>query len=165
MASLVASLAVLIVCVAVVMHWRGRQYETLRADRLGRQAEVFRRALPGQRLPDQHNIRGRLLSEGQKLAEQNRAVSALVHLREVLNSLPENLRYRVLDLNIDADAIRLRGQATSQAVAEQVAVALRQSGGFDVEPPQWNTVRPGVVNFSLVARPKPDSGLLKESVS
>jgi hypothetical protein len=81
-----------------------------------------------------------------------RTPSALVHLREVLKGLPTGLRCRLLELSIQPDEVRLDGQARSHSEAEAIAVAIRQSGLYEVEPPKTETLRDQGVSFAFTAK-------------
>ncbi len=166
--ALVAAVVLLLVSISGAAQWRGRRYQALREAYLAEQTDVCKEALPGQPVP-RAGARGRLLSEKRKLAgigghesdasvsEAAASTSALEHLRQVLGSLPTDVRYRILDLNIQPDFIRLDGQARSHAEAEGVAIAVRQSGRYEVQPPKTQALRQGGVSFLFTARPRPAS--------
>ncbi len=160
--ALVAAAAILLVSLVGVMVWRGRQYEALAGRYVRQQAEVFRKVLPDQRVPA--GVEGRLASERRKLeglgghasdeAAAGPSVSALVHLWEVLGRLPKDVRYRILDLNVQPDRIRIDGQARSHAEAERLAVALRESERYDVQPPKTEALKERGVSFLFTAEPR-----------
>ncbi len=164
--ALVASVVVLLVSVCGVMQWRGRQYANLRKQYLAQQVTVFKEALRDQRVPPA-DIKRRMLSERRKLArlsgedmenagkEALKSTSALVHLKDVLENLPANLRYRILEMNIKPDLIRLEGQARSHADADDIAAALREAGIYQVEPPETRALGERGVSFGFIARPLP----------
>jgi hypothetical protein len=162
MAALVIAAAALLVAVSGVMVWRGWQYGAMLDQSLQRQSRIFRAAMPAQTVPP--NIKGRLQSEQRKLAGLAGASgsagaaaatpSALVRLRDVLANLPGDLRYRILDLSIQPDLVRLEGQARSHVEAERLAASLRQSGLFDVEPPNTQAIRDAGVSFRFTAKPR-----------
>ena len=164
--ALVTLAVALLVSIAVVAHWRGRAYEQLTAANLRRQAAVFREALPDQRVPGV-SIKRRLLSERRKLAGLGgramegedegptvRAPSALEHLYGVLESLPADLRFRVLVLNIQPDLVRMEGQARSHADADRIAAALRATGRYQVAPPETRALKDRGVSFEFAAHPR-----------
>ena len=162
MTALVAAVSLLLAGAVGVMIWRGMQYEALADSYVRQQAEVFRKVLPDQRVPA--GVKGRLASERRKLeglgghasdeAIALQSVSALAHLREVLGRLPTNLRYRILDLNVQPDRIRIDGQARSHAEAERLAVALRESDWYDVQPPKTEALKDRGVSFLFTAEPR-----------
>ncbi len=163
--ALAAAVVFLLVCISGAAQWRGRRHLALREAYVSEQVDVFKEALPTQPVP-RAGIKGRLLSEKRKLAgiggrepggavpEATDAPSALAHLRRVLGSLPTDVRYRVLDLDIKPDYIRVDGQARDHAEAEGVAIAVRQSGHYEVQPPKTETLRKGGVSFLFTARPR-----------
>ena len=155
-----AAAVLLALSVAGAMQWRGRQYQALGRQYVQQQAAVFREAMPGQRVPA--SIKARLTSERRRLealggevdgAAPAAGVSALAHLRAVLANLPADVRWRILDLNIQSSLIRVDGQALSHADAEGVASQLRQAGLYEVDPPKTQALRDGGVSFVFLARP------------
>ena len=161
---LAAAAVLLLVCVSLVAQWRGRQYQSLSQGYAQRQGELFRSAMPNQRVPG--NVRARLASEHRRLAgmggqavDDGKAstalpVSALVHLRQVLSILPTDVPYRILELSIQPDLIRIDGEARTYSEAEGVAVTLRKSTGYEIEPPKTQAIKGGGVSFVFTAKPR-----------
>ena len=159
--ALAAAGAVLLACVMGASLWRGAQYSALRDQCLQDQMSVVKEAIPGG--PASGSVKRRLASERQRLACLSgqategadpaalHPTSALVHLRDVLKSLPPQLRYRILDVSIQPDAIRMDGQARSHADAEALTESFRQLGAYDVEPPKTRALREGGVSFTFTA--------------
>jgi hypothetical protein len=161
--AIAAAAVFLLVCVTGVALWRGGQYARLRQESLQQQAEVFRTVLPDQRVPAA--VQARLLSEQRTLAglcgltwDAGKSgpltpTSALVHLQRILSSLPPSLPYRILDLNIQPDMVRVDGEARSHAEAEALAAVVRQTGLYEVDPPKTQALKEGGVSFLFIARP------------
>ncbi len=162
--ALVAAAIVLLVSICGIMQWRGRQYKNLRRQYISRQAIVFEEALPKHRIPG-GSIKRRMLSERRKLARLSgqgldetgdgtlKSTPALVHLRNVLSNLPKDLRYRILALNIRPGLIRIDGQARSHAEADRIAVSLRETGLYEVDPPETHALDEHGVSFEFAAKP------------
>lgn len=161
--ALVAAMAGLLICISVAMCWRGRGYASL-ADRYSRrQVAAFREVFADRRVPPDIETRlrahhrklahlsGRSLGEDELLAM--RSPGALTQLRQILAALPGDVRYRILDLKIEQTRIRVEGEARDYADAERVALALRDSGRYDVELPHTETLRERGVSFDFSARP------------
>lgn len=160
----------LLVSVIVVTQYRGGQYEALASEHSRSQAEVFKKALPNQRLPA--SVRARLQSEHQRLSELSGEVtsasassrgavgngavptSALESLHTIIAGLPAHIRFRILDLSIEPGLIRMDGQAQSHVDAEQIAVSLERTGKLDIEPPRTQALAEGGVQFIFTARPR-----------
>ncbi len=162
---LAVAVVLLLVSLSVVAQWRGRQYRALAAQHKHDQRLVFQQAMPdAKRVPVEFMAR-RLDSERRKLAgvggkatedvdpAELHPTSALAHLRGVLAHLPGDVRYRVLDLQIRPDLVRVDGEAQSHVEAERVAVALRQSGAYTVEQPKTERLKGRGVSFLFHARP------------
>jgi len=162
--ALVAAAVLLLISICVVCQWRGWEYRGLREQYARRQVSVFKDTLPTQRVPG-GGIKRRLLSERRKMAELSgqsldesaakplKTVSALWRLRDILKNLPKGVRYRILDWSIQPDQIRISGQARSHAEAEQIVSSLRQSGLYEVDPPETRALGERGVSFEFVARP------------
>ena len=176
MTMLAAAMALLMICVIGATQWRGRQYAAQRDEFLRQQSDVFRAAMPNQRVPA--SIKGRLMSEHQKLAGLSGKLpgggtgggdggvlrsSALSQLQVVLLSLPGDLRYRILNLSLQPDRIRVDGQARSHAEAERIAAALRETGTYAVEPPKTEALKDGGVSFVFAAKPLASDTAAKEA--
>jgi hypothetical protein len=78
----------------------------------------------------------------------------LWHLNEVLSSLQTDQRFRLLELAIEPDLIRLDGQARSYAQAEQLAVKLRESNVYEVTAPETRALQDRGVSFLFTATPR-----------
>jgi type II secretion system protein L len=161
--AIAAAVMFLLAATVGVAVWRGQQYRSLTEQYVQEQAEVFRQVVPDQRIPG--NIRNRLLSERQKLAGlggqaadasagEVHQPSALAHLQMVLESLPDDLRFRVMDLSIAPDLVRVDGRARSHADADRIAAALRESGLYEVEPPKTQALAERGVSFVFTAVPR-----------
>ncbi|MEX2672296.1 MAG: hypothetical protein WD294_09330 [Phycisphaeraceae bacterium] len=161
---LVAAVAIMLLCTAGVSHWRAAGYRHLGDQYVQQQVEVFRSVMPEQRLPG--SIQRRLASEHEKLRgldEANSAdggaegPSALVQLYRVLDHLPEDLRYRLLEMSIEPRVLRISGEARNYADAERIALSLRDDTLYDVQLPQTQALREDGVTFSFTAEPRPSS--------
>lgn len=164
--ALAGAAALLLVGLAVGMLLRGRSYLAASEEYRRRQAAVFRETLPNQPMPG--NICARMVSEQRKATRASRpgaveltssangAPSALVQFRDLLNSLPrpDALRYRIVDLSIQPEMIRVDGEALTLVDADQVAAAVRTAGRFEVESPQTQARGDNGVSFLFVARPR-----------
>lgn len=171
--ALAVAVVLLLVAVCAVTQWRGRQYGQLRSGYERQQAEVFRQTLPEQEVP--RSIKNRLDSERRKLAglggrasdrvdpEALRQLSALTQLRDVLAGLPRDMRYRIVDLSIEPQRVRVRGEARTYAEAERLALALRRSGRYEVDPPETESRRERGVRFLFSAEPRPASASSRAS--
>lgn len=154
--ALAVAMVALLVTVSFVFLWRGRVYEGLTRDAAVRQAVVFESLFEGHRIPGA--VLTRLRSERAKFASLSggdasvgAAVSdAIEKLAEVLASLPADLRFRILELNIGQESIRIEGQARSHGDAEKLTSALRATGSYEVDPPRTQTQPQGEVSFTLM---------------
>ncbi len=162
LALLAAAAVALLVSVIGVTQWRGSAYGELSAELRAEQIAVFKTALPGQRVPG--SVKNRLVSEHRKLrglggmADDATAVtaepSALATLHDVLTQLPRELRFRLLDVSIRPELIRIDGQALNHVDAEQIAVSLRHAGNLEVESPKTQALRDRGVSFTFTAQPR-----------
>jgi hypothetical protein len=161
-----AAVALLIVSVCFAAQWRGRAYQQIERGLAQKQVDIFNATMPNQRVPRGGIIKRRLVSEQRKFADLSGQVAdgqpdelllradALTDLYRVLSALPKDLRFRILDLGVEPDLVRLDGQALSHGEAERIATALRQTGRYDVEPPKTQALKEGGVSFIFTARPR-----------
>ena len=134
------SAAALLLLASAGLQIRAARYESLLNQHEGRQADLFREALPGQPIPV--GIQSRLESESAKLAGLKGDAtdlagqrSALAMLYDVLAACPEQTRVRILEMRLQRTRVDLEGELRSHADADVLATALRQRG-FQVEPPR-----------------------------
>lgn len=173
LAMMVVAVVLLVAGVIGVAAWRGLRYQAIAEDYRAKQTEVFKEAMPGQRVT-MGNVKARLVSEQRRLsalgglsgnrgADETAVVrqSALEELGLLLGALPTNVRFRILDLSIQPDLIRIDGEARSQAEADQIAASLQQSGHFEVEAPTTQALRGRGVRLTFTARPRDAAGRAK----
>jgi hypothetical protein len=169
---LVFGLIVLLAAIIGVSQYHGRRYAAIATMNHDAEVALFEKALPDQRVPV--NIKGRLESEARKLAGLSgrggegvdiallRSTSAVVHLYSLLSSLPGGMRFRILDLTVQPDEIRVTGEARSHGDAEQIAAALRDTGRYTVDAPRTQALREqDGVSFTFTATPNDSAGLAK----
>jgi hypothetical protein len=147
---------VLVAALCLVLFMRMFQYDRLASWYRQEQAVSFREALPDQTL--QTGFRNRLGSEYVKMSAQRENTSelpdresVLMPLLNILQALPQNVRYRFPEIRIESNSIRLDGQLQVHGDAELIATALEDSG-FAVEPPstQQTGVNGVAVRLSIV---------------
>jgi type II secretory pathway component PulL len=163
-----AALIFLALCVAGAMLVQANRYQSLRTDLRQKQADIFHRTLPDQQLPV--SVKSRLASEERKLRGVSgqasplpEHLSALSTMRRVMDALPRNLRYRLLELRFTGDTFYLEGQARSYSDAEAIAAALRRIDYLQVDPPQSEQRADQSVAFTLLAQPRPAAGAPKRA--
>jgi hypothetical protein len=149
--ALVAALIVLMVCISVIMQWRGRRYQALAEASRREQAAIYKTTMNTTRVPA--GVLHRLRSERRHLAgvggksldgidmQAALPTSALLHLQRILAGLPTDRRFRILDLSIQPDLIRIDGQARSHVEAEKLVVSLREGGEYEVAPPKTQALK------------------------
>ncbi len=169
--AMVTAAAVLLALLTVVLTWRGMQYDRLASRHRREQLTVFREAVPDQRPPI--DILGRMRSEYRKLAgiggetldadtfAAALPTSALTHLRNLLASLPGQMRFRILEIEIGPEGVNVRGQAKSYADAERIAAALRDTKRYAVEMHETQRLREEGVSFRFTASPARTEGGLR----
>jgi hypothetical protein len=134
------SLCLFSACAAML--WRAARYDRLAARYAEEQREVFRQTFPRQSEP--LDVRSRLDSEERGLRALSGDASStpppqgpgLVALRDLLARLPDDVRFRVLELRLDGSSFAIDGQVRSHGDADAIAAAIRANGGFAVDPPR-----------------------------
>lgn len=133
---------------AAAMFVRAARYDELARRNEQAQREVFRRVFPGRQVPV--DVQSRLASEALSLramtgddpnataaaATAGAGESGPVTLRDLLAALPDDVRFRVLEVRLDEGRLTLEGQALAHGDADAIAAALRRGGRFDVGPPR-----------------------------
>jgi type II secretion system protein L len=119
--------------------WRTRRIESRIADVQSQQTQLFQAAFPGTPVPGAllRRIRSehaRVLGSRGASADVDVPQSAPDVLRELLASLPEDLRLRITSLDIADGEVQLDVQVRSPVDAGRLATSLA-AAGFDVKPP------------------------------
>lgn len=168
--ALAAAAALLLASVAGIAWHRAAQYEQQAEAQRQQLTGIYREVMdlgPREPVPDAFSLRRRMQNEQRQLAgiggvasdrsrlDDMRPPSALVLLDRLLATLPgEEIRFRVLEIRIEPDRLRVQGEAQSHAQAEQIVVALRESGRFEVRPPETRSLRgERGVSFGFLATP------------
>lgn len=181
------ALALLLSCVIAAAQWRIGQHDRLRRQARADQVEVYQRVMSEAgpdgrsgarvRTPSSEQVLALLTRERRRLAGLSgqgsdaataallAAPSALTRLTDLLAHLPADLRYRILELSIQPELIRVEGEAMSHAQAERLAVSLRGSGLFTVDSPRTQLLGEGGVSFLFTARPTPGASGIAASGS
>lgn len=159
-----AAIAFFLACVIGATYWRGEQYKAYADEKVSEQIGVFKSTMPGQRVPS--SIISRLQSEQRRLAGINgqpgsdgpsamQPTSALTQMHNVLTAWPGTLRYRISDLTIEPNLVRINGQAADSVIPEKLAAALRATGVYQVDPPNTRALSEYGFTFGFIARPAP----------
>jgi hypothetical protein len=156
----VALLAAIVTLVAVSAsaHLRAFRYETVVDQALGEEAALHQKVFPNTRTPI--DVQSRFTSESRRLEGLRGSAgsipepfSALDAFNQVVGSMPESLRVRIVDIRVDPSGILLEGQARSHADAEKLAQAVRATGQFTCDPPRSEQLVKGGVAFTLNGKP------------
>lgn len=162
-AALLVAAVIAFISVFTTAWYRAAEYRELADAHQDAQIALFKQALPEQRVPAT-GVKQRLASEYRQLAgvgghadealaaDELRPVSALYQMWQVLDALPEDVRYRIVDLDVRPDRVRVDGQARSHGDAERLAVALRATGRYEVDAPKTQALREEGVSFVFQAR-------------
>jgi hypothetical protein len=153
---------VFLVTAAGALLWRAGQYAAVAGRNEGLQRDLFRQAFPGRAAPP--DVRSRLAREEQGLralrgpaagpsssspASPPPQEQGLVALRDLINALPRDRRYRVLEVRLDGRKFSIDGQAKSHGDADAIAAALRAKVPADVDPPRTEQLDETVTTISF----------------
>lgn len=75
---------------------------------------------------------------------------------ELIDRLPEEMRFIVIDVRVNRDRIDLTGHARSHSDADAIASALRRDDRFTVTPPSTENLQDQGVQFTLNLTPRKD---------
>jgi len=153
----VAVVAAALLCIALGASFlvRAHRYD-VQAERATRQiTEIYRDVYSQGSIPP--GIRSRLESELAKLkglsgdsAELPKSPAALDVLYQMLASLPNGLRYRVLEVRIDHGRLDVNGEVRDHGDSDKITTSLREHG-FDVSPPSTQRQSPKSVAVRITA--------------
>ncbi|MFW5682975.1 MAG: hypothetical protein ACOC1G_08220, partial [Phycisphaeraceae bacterium] len=161
--ALAAAVVLLLLSVIGIGQYRATQYDQQTEAFHAQMVDLYRDVQPGQNTADPFTLKRRLEIEKRQLEgvggvasrsvgpDEMSSPSALVQLDRLLYELPGSIRFRILDIRIDADRIRVEGEAQSHAEAEQIVVSLRESEQFEVSPPETRALREDGVSFRFRA--------------
>ena len=151
----VAAMVFLCLAVSIALLMRAAHYNAVATEIVAQQESLFRQALPTQAVPV--NVSSRLASEADKLAglhggtsqDQTSATSALVLLRDVVASIPTDLRIRFTELQVTPDHFYVEGQIRNHSDAERLAKALDQIHRWTISNPRTEQAAGGYVTFTI----------------
>lgn len=135
------ALILFLACLSGALLFRAQQFQSQTRKFQTEQQHIFQSALPKQKIP-RAGIRSRLKSEASKLSgltgngapipEQDSVMNAL---RDVIDSLPTKMRFRLFVISLSPERLHLTGEVRKHADADRLAAGLRDKG-FQVEPPR-----------------------------
>jgi hypothetical protein len=152
-------LTVLLMCLIAGGLLMSRRYEQRAEALAGRQSRLFIKTMDSRNVP--LDVAARLRSErmrlaglgGRSRAKPQKPTSALAHLQSMLSIVPRDVRFRVTQLEIDPNRIIMTGHARDLLAVEKVTNAVRQAGGYDVEPGETQRLNDRSFSFMFTARP------------
>lgn len=132
--------AVMIVCLCGTFLLQSAKYKHASELLQGELDQTYQSVFPDKHAPDQI---GRALSDEYRRLRGTRAPTADLPaplgadtvLERLLGALPERMRFRLPEIQIDQSRVFLSGEVRSNADADQIAATLREAG-FGVEPPR-----------------------------
>jgi hypothetical protein len=154
----VLAAVLLSICLSVAMLWRAHQYDRVVQAAEIRQLAAFRMALPNQAPPP--SVLTRLMSEEKRLQGMSRtnsslppelSLSVLPLMRDTLASMPNGLRFKVVEMRFEPQQLYLEGQTLIHGDADQIAAALRHGTGLQVDPPHTEQPVGEDVTFTISA--------------
>lgn len=156
------SILLLLISVAFAFYERGNRYDLERRKLLDRQAEIFRKLFPETPLPV--GVQARFESEYTRLAAMRgksdvipTKTPAIQLLEKVLRSIPQELRFRLLEVRLESGRLYLVGQVREHAEADRIAEGLRQANLL-VDPPTTHRLPERGVEFRISAKVPTENG-------
>lgn len=150
-----ALIAILLLVAGLAFHRKASQLNEFRHYQGEQQAIVFRRLFPDDKVPV--GIRARLESEAARLQGMSggggqlpQIVGSMTIVERILRSLPDDLRFRLVEVRIHDGELYLVGQVREHGHADQIAQALR-AVGLEVAAPSTHQLDEQGVEFRLSA--------------
>jgi len=157
-AVLLAAIMTLIASMGGAAWFRVLELDRARRSVVAEQASLYREAFPGKPVPGA--LLSRLRSEALTLnaiSGQDQSMpqfeSALDRLTAGLVLLPRGVRFRLLEMQLNPQSMRLEGQATNHRAPELLANALRKQEHFSISAPKTQALRSGGVAFTIHGSP------------
>jgi len=127
------SILLLLLSVIGVLYYQTQQYNELRLDYGDQQSALFRKTFPNQRervgiLTPLRSELNRLRGVKGQAAELPETISALEVLSRLMDSLPEEFRFQIRDVNIKEGQMTLRGIVREYSDVEHLEQKLQQTG-------------------------------------
>lgn len=146
--------------VGAALFLQAEKYDSQRRLFADQQQEEFRQVFPEQRVPV--GVRSRLEGELARLkgvrgerTDLPDVTEAVAVLERLLTALPQDLRFRLLEIRVEGGRLYLVGQVRSHSDSDRIAAALR-SVGFEVASPNTHQLRTKGVEFRTSAQLKID---------
>jgi type II secretory pathway component PulL len=150
------SLVLLMIVVGLAAGLKAERVKALRAECTTREAALFQNLFPKENVPvavnkrlqsEMTRLKG-IRGESTDLPQLTPYVSLLERL---FQSLPDSLRFRLLDVRIDNGHLYLVGQARAHGDADRIADGLR-AAGLEVASPTTHRLEKEGVEFRISAR-------------
>ncbi len=142
----------LFICMAAATWIRADRYADLANEYKKQQEVAFHDVFPEKRAPGRISVR--LESELKKISGLTGATgampqlsSATLLLREVIAPLPQDMRYRIIEVDLSGDQVSINAEVRHYGDDDKLVRALRDAG-FEVEPPSTEQI--GSKGFSTV---------------
>lgn len=132
--------AVMLICIGCGLWLRGATYEEASGQLHTELVQVHEGLFPKKPVPNRignaiSDEYRQLLGTRAPAGELPRPAAADLVLQRVLTALPEEMRFRMPEIQIDRSHLFLSGEVRSNADADSIAAALREHG-FTVAPPR-----------------------------
>lgn len=151
---LCASIFFLLISLNVIFMYRTGHYQTGIELAEKKQLEVYKKVFASDSgTPD--NVIVSLQNEYDNTAVVKQGstlpfnTSALLVLYEILNCLPKDVRFRIRELRVEPEKIRIEGEALNHGIASAIAKALEGNPCFQVEMPKTQKLKDEGVRFTV----------------
>ncbi len=157
-----AVVVVLLFVLAARFYWAKTACARASSEVSSVQAQIYQSVFPSTALPSGAALRVR--SERIRLAGltrtgEVRGESPVHHdletfdlLHQLTASIPPHVRLHVNEIEIDAEGIRVAGQAAAHAAAGEWVQEINRSASLRADPPRTNLRKDGTVDFRIFAR-------------
>lgn len=156
-----AAVLVLWICLIGGMLWRASHYQQLVETEQAEQVRIYQQVFPDTKAPTGQSVKLRLSSERTRLAGMRRSDSSsqampssvLPLLHRMLAASPKQLRYHIMELQLDETSLYIDGRVPNHSGADALATALKQGLGWQIQPPRTEMLPDASVGFTLRGSP------------
>lgn len=151
---LFASILILFISLNIVIAYRISQYKSVISDNINKKSDIYTRTFPGDELLSD-NLASLLQTEYDRLVAQRGqpkmpiSNSPLRTLYIILCNLPINIRFRIDNILLDQNKIKIEGESLTHSTASAIAKSLSKNTNWEMDMPRTQKIKGQGIRFTL----------------